>query len=350
MARQQVALAVAFLLVTGVVCEFSTSTAPQTPSPTTIPNTDTTTTATTTTTTTDTPTTTTAATTTTETTTTETTHTTADTTTTTAPNTTTTTKTTHTTTTNATTNTTTKSPTTTETPTPIPKRVYYYNVTDDSAKNVTYCIIFEGEFNYNITYEATSKEGKTSNKTASITSPKHPQEGAVVTGSCGKSQFLAFDWESGKHNITMDFSKSSDGKTWGLNAVTANIFMDPKTFPDAVNANKTLTIVAHFDLRPSDIPVNTSYSCISSFKSDNVTGAIDGETSHGLEITAVLGQDFQLEAYNLMAHGNFTTATICPKTTIIPIIVGCVLAGVVLVVLVIYMAGRRRRSSTYESI
>ncbi|XP_066972603.1 macrosialin-like [Macrobrachium rosenbergii] len=342
MARQPLALAFAFLLLAGVVCGSSTATPPETN-----PNTTTTITTSPTTpkTTTTTPTTTT---------TTHTTTTTTPTTTTTA----TTTTTTHTTThiTNTTTeehNTTTASSTTVETTTtttPVPEGYYY--VTDNSTKNKTYCIIFVGSFNYSITYKANSTKGKTSNVTVSLTSPKHPQAGAKVTGSCGKTQFLSFNWASGKRNITMDFSKSKDGKTWSLGFVTANILMDPKTFPDAVDINKTLTIVAYFDLNPSDIPVNSSYSCISSVQNYNVTGSINRNTSYDLEISATLNQDFQMEAYNLKQQGNFTTAIDCTKRTptIVPIIVGCVLAGMVLVVLIIYLVGRRRRGSSYDSI
>ncbi|XP_068241793.1 macrosialin-like isoform X2 [Palaemon carinicauda] len=363
MARSLV-LTVAFLLVAGLVFCSATSfskdptTTPTTTSTTTPPKTTTTATTPTTTSTTPTPTTTTTTTTPTTTSTTPTPTTTTTettpTTTTTETDTTTTTEAHNTTTATSTTSNTTATTSTTAaatTTTPIPEQKYYYNVTDGSAKNKT-CILFKGSFNFNITYEANSTKGKTSNKTVSIISPEHPQMGSKVNGSCGKDQYLTFDWDSHKNDITMDFSLSHDGKTWSVGAITATIFMDPETFPDAVDANKTLTITTYFSLEPNDIPVNNSYSCISSSESNNVTGSID-KVAYDLKLTAVLNEDFQLEAYNLVEQGNFTIATKCARktSTITPIIVGCVLAGLVLIVIIVYVVGRRRRrDSSYESL
>jgi len=92
-------------------------------------------------------------------------------------------------------------------------------------------------------------------------------------------------------------------------------------------------------------PLKHSYSCLAEETLKSPAG------DFSLKIREV-----QLEAYRLTApgHREFSTAVQCPAddaTDVVPIAVGAALAGLVVIVLIAYLIGRRRsRARGYQSV
>ncbi|KAK4318729.1 hypothetical protein Pmani_010301 [Petrolisthes manimaculis] len=350
------------LLISGAVVMGQNSADTKTPD-TTDPTTSDTTTPTTTSTTTSTTTTPTTTSTTTSTTTTPTTTTSTTTTTTTTSTAPTTTETPDTTTTETPDTTTTETPdTTTETPdtttdtpttsttevptTSAPDKNIKYNVTD---KYVT-CVMIDGSISFSVNYTLVNNETK-------VVTVEVPTYGGDVNGSCSDdgTQWIEVSWGTvGTSNIRLSFEKSSDNSTWSLKDSTASLYMDSKTFVNASKkvAGKNLDLIMYFELNPSDVPVNHSYNCIASLSTKNVSATIDG-TEYKQPVTSAMSKT-QMQAYNgIPNEPDFVANIHCDAdatSDIVPIAVGCALAGLVVIVLIAYLVGRRRRSGAYQSV
>jgi len=234
----------------------------------------------------------------------------------------------------------TEAPTPAPTPAPAPMNDYFYNITEN---NVT-CVMIDGDFSFMISVALdanNTKEGK-------VVIPKH---GAAVTGTCNGtdgSQSITLTW--GKSNsAALEFTMAKS--MWNISSFTADLVLDGGDFTNTSLAGKKMSLVVDIDFSPSEVAVNHSYHCFSKLDSD-VDATIDGK-KYDQKIVADM-DGMQIQAFNMIANEpDFVDATHCTAdetSDIVPIAVGCALAGLVVIVLIAYLVGRRRRSAAYQSV
>ncbi|KAJ9592745.1 hypothetical protein L9F63_015583, partial [Diploptera punctata] len=223
---------------------------------------------------------------------------------------------------------------TTPAPTPSPKppqkpEVGKWNVTDSN----TTCIMVDMAIQLNISY--IDKNNK--NRSSIVFVPKD----ANATGSCGnETQVLDLEWKEDNKsfgNLSFIFSKNDTTKHFEISSITVAVIASNKTFPNITGNNsiELITKKAEFST-----PVSKSYRCVKEqsfvLKTVNATNVTDSE---------ITVSHVQLEAFNTKKDANFGTAEDCEpssSTDIVPIAVGCALVGLVAIVLIAYLVGRRR--------
>ncbi|XP_071512308.1 LAMP family protein lmp-1-like [Panulirus ornatus] len=247
------------------------------------------------------------------------------------------------TTTDAPTTTSPEPPTTTEIPTTVAPDAHY-SVKDG---NIT-CVMIDGEISFTVNYTTTK------NATEVVT-VKVPSHGASVDGTCNGTdgtQSITLSWGEKEEisSATMTFTESKDN--WEVSSFVASLFMDNNTFPNTVNLGNTLELVMYYDLSPIEVAVNHSFTCHSSLSTTNVTGTI-GKDDYSLPLASALDA-IQIEAFNKIPNEpDFLDSVHCTAdntSDVVPIAVGCALAGLVIIVLIAYLVGRRRRSGAYQSV
>jgi len=129
---------------------------------------------------------------------------------------------------------------------------------------------------------------------------------------------------SGANNLTFEFKQSADNKTYTLDQVAVAL--------GQVHAKKS-------DLGIGQVAVKASYVCNSGAK-------VDFEDGNVLVMRKIQYQAFTMDG------DKFSTAFACTTdfNPIVPIIVGAVLAGIVVLVIIAYILGRRRTRTGYEEI
>uniref|UniRef100_A0A7G3ANF8 Lysosome-associated membrane glycoprotein 5 n=1 Tax=Lutzomyia longipalpis TaxID=7200 RepID=A0A7G3ANF8_LUTLO len=238
-----------------------------------------------------------------------------------------------------TTTTTTEAPTTTSTaappaptpkPGPLPKpdmgKWHYRNSTTNQT-----CIIVQMAVQLNVTYALKDNTLKT------ILYNLPANDTTVASGFCdGEKNVLQLVWKKSSW-VSLTFTSNSTVKEYKLNELRFDLNASD-IFPDA-QANQTLTLVH----KKSEFttPITMSYHCTRA-QTLNLTSA------DATEVT-VLGQALvsrlQLEAFHTRDSDSFSTAKDCDAIDtpdIVPIAVGCALAGLVVIVLIAYLVGRRR--------
>ncbi|XP_037787167.1 lysosome-associated membrane glycoprotein 1-like [Penaeus monodon] len=242
--------------------------------------------------------------------------------------------------------TTTPEPTTT-TPEPVttsaPETNFNYNVTEN---NVT-CVMVQGTISFTVNY--TTKTNKTAVVTVTV-----PEHGGTVTGTCNGTegeQYIEITWGAVNETSStrMTFNRTKD--SWSLIDFTATVFMG-KNFVNSTIYGEKLDLAMNYNFSPLEIGVNRSFNCHSHLSAFNVTGTLDGA-----EYELPLGSDLtniQIQAYNeIVGEKDFVDSVHCTAdntSDVVPIAVGCALAGLVVIVLIAYLVGRRRRSAAYQSV
>lgn len=154
------------------------------------------------------------------------------------------------------------------------------------------------------------------------------------TGECGKSeQTLTLLWEL--NNFTLHFVQNETEKHYSLHHL--QISLTEKSPTD--KSNKTVTLV---HVAPQfDTGLSNSYRCLKE-QSLNLTLEGKNETVGQLKVSHLQFQAFRNDnttVFGLAKDCSFDTPDI------VPITVGCALAGLVVVVLIAYLVGRRRNQS-----
>jgi len=151
----------------------------------------------------------------------------------------------------------------------------------------------------------------------------------------------------GKNSATMEFSMEKN--MWNISSYAAELVLDGKDFVNTPLAGKKLSVTVDLVLSPVSVSVNHSYSCISQ---QTAEATVDGDKSN-ITVTAEM-DGMHIQAFNKIANEpDFVDATHCTAdetSDIVPIAVGCALAGLVVIVLIAYLVGRRRRSAAYQSV
>lgn len=208
-------------------------------------------------------------------------------------------------------------------------------------------------FPYNATVKVNDTEKKIEVRNGTVSIPKDPKE-VTVTGNCGElEQFIKLDWISADDNSTSEdtnylkftfvtnSSKVTDGK-FALAKVEYMVTLTNQSFPNATDGSVTYKIE---DMEKDQVPLHKSYKCLAKRTLKNENGG-----AQELKIASS-----QFEAFrNVTGDKQFSPSEECSLdgvTDIVPIAVGASLAGLVVVVLIAYLIGRRRsRARGYQSV
>ncbi|ODM99918.1 Lysosome-associated membrane glycoprotein 1 [Orchesella cincta] len=216
-------------------------------------------------------------------------------------------------------------------------------IVEDKAKNVT-CVILKGAMQINLTGQ---------NKTVSFNVPGF----AEATGSCAEPQSIVLTWNSTVLNVNKtNYLENSLTLSFESNATVGSLSAADSGITSGKYGLENVTVVLHENQNITfngqllnkavfQTPINHSYSCFAEevLKSD--------DSSFQLKI-----REIQLEAYRSTTggHSEFSVAVPCPAddaTDVVPIAVGAALAGLVVIVLIAYLVGRRRsRARGYQSV
>jgi len=228
------------------------------------------------------------------------------------------------------------------TPAPAPVPVYPRNMGNwsvEDGSDVT-CIMLKGAMQIVVIDE---------NITETVNIPGT----ATATGSCNEPQHINLTWEGAenkKNRLTLSFEKNNstkggvmdgitDGK-FGLQNVTVELHLTSNATNTTDKVKKQILNIATFQT-----PFKHSYTCLA----EEVLKSSTGDFS--LKIREV-----RVEAYRQTPAGNkqYSTAVQCAAddaTDVVPIAVGAALAGLVVIVLIAYLIGRRRsRARGYQSV
>jgi len=225
--------------------------------------------------------------------------------------------------------TTTVAPSTTPRPQPTPPEFKKWSYFDNKTNQT--CVIVQFALQINLTYATAD------NNTANILYDI-PINGAVTDGSCGTdSQSITVQWgpKSEESKISLQFTNNLTTSAFSLSEIY--LFINAASeFHDA----KANQIIELYDVRDNfTTPLAMSYHCnklqVLEFTNKDGTNSIaNGTVSH-----------LQLEAFHNQNNDQFSTGKDCEAIDtpdIVPIAVGCALAGLVVVVLIVYLIGRRR--------
>lgn len=185
---------------------------------------------------------------------------------------------------------------------------------------------------FNITYTTTEN----TTKYAILDIPKNTS----ASGSCGNdSQVMNLAWynEGNKSNIlTVVFKKNVTDSHFMIQNISLVLTPSEEIFPSIKDKNITKL---YNNKTEFSTPLSKSYRCAKE-QSFNLLQDGTNVTIGNIELSHV-----QLEAFHKTMDGSFGAAEDCEGSSspdIVPIAVGCALVGLVAIVLIAYLVGRRR--------
>ncbi|XP_069691968.1 lysosome-associated membrane glycoprotein 1-like isoform X3 [Periplaneta americana] len=214
-------------------------------------------------------------------------------------------------------------------PTPEKPEVGTWYITN-ATNNVT-CIMAKMAIQFNITYETT----KNTTEYGIFNVPKN----STATGVCGnETQILILSWlndDNKTNSVNFIFVNKKDH--FMISNITLIVNQsDSEVFPDIKDKNVTLY---YSNKTEFSTPVSKSYVCAKDQKF--------GLEKNGTNVTVATidVSEVQLQAFHKEKNEKFGAAENCESSSspdIVPIAVGCALVGLVAVVLIAYLVGRRR--------
>lgn len=216
------------------------------------------------------------------------------------------------------------------------------------------------------------------NQNITVTVPTTAQvKASDLSKACGnETNILRLTWtdhdpKNGtelSRDLKITFEKN-ETKFYGISRIEANFtyqsWNETVTIhnPDNTTENKTITLTSYFYLvadYSKDLilktPLDRSYLCANPGEIElDTTIIIPGKTLDHLSKSKILSRAVQFDAFrdkDSPKH-NYRTPLDCEyqPNDIVPIVVGCALAGLVIVVLVAYLVGRRKnRQRGYQSV
>ncbi|XP_044526445.1 lysosome-associated membrane glycoprotein 1 [Gracilinanus agilis] len=211
-------------------------------------------------------------------------------------------------------------PTPTRTPTPEIPSVFKYNVSDANGT----CLLASMGLQLNITYV---KKDNSSVTTVMNINPNKTAAG----GSCSPQVAIL---ELHTENSTLTFS-------FGLNATTSKFFLREISFRTFFPDAKEPTFGAvNGSLKELQATVGNSYKC-------NAEENVQVTDAFSVNIFRVRVQAFKVEGDKF---GSVEECLLDENNMLIPIAVGGALAGLVLIVLIAYLIGRKRSHAGYQTI
>lgn len=234
--------------------------------------------------------------------------------------------------------TTTVMPPTTTAPPPEPAPGRW--VANDTHQN-NVCIVMEAGIR--MTFNYTKKDGKVV-KDFILDVPKSASDG----GYCGNfsdvqnlTLYFFRDWE-----MTFEFTNNKTSSKYYISSVKLNYSINNIHFPEAqgINGTKTVSVPVHM----FDTSDKNKFVCVS----NQVLYSPNATTENGLIELQTYSLTF--EAFRNSHTDKFTNGVNKCKddevSQLVPIIVGAALGGLIIIVLIAYLIGRRRSRRGYESV
>jgi len=164
-----------------------------------------------------------------------------------------------------------------------------------------------------------------------------PKKGAKVTGACfGDSNraHISLSWEDrGAKMFSMQFSRSAKGGTWHTTSLDYKFTVNKKVLSGSLNVTDDLLLSG---------ATGHSYACKRNEEFADKDARIDMDNVKLQPLPSA------------KSAGAFDKADICPDdkpSNAIPVAVGCSLAAIVLIVLVVYIVMRKRdKSVPYQQV
>jgi lysosomal-associated membrane protein 1/2 len=217
---------------------------------------------------------------------------------------------------------------------PVPKKpdIGKWNVTDDSD-NKTH-ILVEMAVQLNIKYDTLNNV----TRHVIFNIPKN----ASAAGLFGNdTQSLNITWLKNdnvtRNQFIISFEKNSTANRYRIRNITVIVTPTKDEFP-GIKDNATI-IELYINKTEFSTPLHKSYHCAKEQTFDLMNSG-NNETSGTVTLSNV-----HLEAFCENRDRSFDAAEDCEKSTssdIVPIAVGCALVGLVAIVLIAYLVGRRR--------
>jgi lysosomal-associated membrane protein 1/2 len=177
-----------------------------------------------------------------------------------------------------------------------------------------------------------------------------PETADGTNSDCGvmlnSTETLVFDFFD-DWKLTMEFKYNATSKMWYGSEVSLSFNYDNTYFPNATGpsgkqvaklSNQTLFMVNN----------GSSFQCVSQSPLSDFSGL---PKDFQMNITTT---NLRVEAFRGINNTDFAMSTPCRADTavsnIVPIAVGCALAGLVVIVLIAYLIGRKRSKRGYESV
>ncbi|XP_035692304.1 lysosome-associated membrane glycoprotein 1-like [Branchiostoma floridae] len=210
-----------------------------------------------------------------------------------------------------------------------------YTLTIDGKVCLMALMALQMEANY------TKTDGKVASAKWNV--PANP----AVSGSCGNDTSVLELKYDGNDTITITFKKSAasgllqaDDEKFMVSEISVVYMETSARFPDT-NSSGTIRTVTNNNLTAFEGSVGSSYKCMA-----------EQDVSLSMDVM-LIATDVQVQPFGL-SDNNFDTAEECPAdneiSNIVPIAVGCALAGLVVIVLIAYLIGRRKSHKGYQQV
>ncbi|XP_078613806.1 lysosome-associated membrane glycoprotein 1-like isoform X2 [Branchiostoma floridae x Branchiostoma japonicum] len=220
-------------------------------------------------------------------------------------------------------------------PTPETPTQNNYTLTSDGKVCLMALMALQMEANY------TKTDGKSASAKWNV--PANP----AVSGSCGNDTSVLELKYDGNDTITITFKKSgasgllqADDEKFMVSEISVVYMETSARFPDT-NSSGTIRTVTNNNLTAFEGSVGSSYKCMA-----------EQDVSLSMDVM-LIATDVQVQPFGL-SDNNFDTAEECPAdneiSNIVPIAVGCALAGLVVIVLIAYLIGRRKSHKGYQQV
>lgn len=228
--------------------------------------------------------------------------------------------------------------TTTPAPSPAPLPPPDFRKWTYGDKNQT-CVIVQLAVQLNVTYK------NVADKDTNVLYNIPANDTKVIAGSCATvNQSITVQWGQ-QSQMMLQFTANETVQQFML----SEIYLAINASDVAADAKANQTLKLYHINNDFATALSMSYHC-NKLQTIGFTNAIDGKD---IVVNATISH-VQLEAFHKQNTDQFSTARDCEAIDtpdIVPIAVGCALAGLVVVVLIAYLVGRRRaQNSGYLSM
>mmetsp|Transcript_36836 Transcript_36836/g.58410 ORF Transcript_36836/g.58410 Transcript_36836/m.58410 type:complete len:366 (-) Transcript_36836:2174-3271(-) len=257
-------------------------------------------------------------------------------------------------------------PTTTPKPTTLPPTYGNFSL----EENGRFCLL--AEFVAKITVEYKTKSNVT--KTGTVVQHLDGTTNVNVTGDCGigkDSSSLVLSWpkENPLYELTMKFEKlpavsaNSNKTKWEISDITFIATVEDNHAFLNFSGNTTNVISFYNGSKDFHTTELGSYYMCEAVKSIHLKNGWGDEFKVDSSFSHLKLEPFTNSTVNSFGNGSYTecpqdrpksspspSPTSSKNNDIVPIAVGCALAGLVLIVLIAYVIGRRKSHSGYEKV
>ncbi|XP_074632916.1 lysosome-associated membrane glycoprotein 1-like isoform X1 [Acropora palmata] len=173
-------------------------------------------------------------------------------------------------------------------------------------------------------------------------------QNAIPSGNCtSKMSYITLDWNNGRANLSLSMAFKEEEKEWemyNLNFTANSVNNQPLT------TNGTEKVVNASLTDPKKMAIKAG-----SQKSFKCNQELDIALQGTVKVIVIIKR-IQLQPFDDNQKGSFDDADVCavgeklaePVDTIVPTVVGCVLAGLIVILIFTYFVGRCKTPAGYQ--